>query len=139
MNERVQSMRVLTYSILIALLTLMPGCMQGEQADTEKLLRDAAARIETLEQEILLERKAYSNNCAALAAKFSLEQAKSLQEIKRLNGHIADMQNEVEELNKSAKQMKGYITILQHRLQTIEDIENSQNNHNVSTGVDGGK
>jgi len=94
--------------------------------ETEKLLRDAARRIENLEREIVLERKAYSNNCAALAAKFSLEQAKSLQTINRLNGQISEMRREIRKLDKTAQSMKKYIEMLQDRLESIEEIEEDQ-------------
>ena len=107
-------------NIVIAVLLAFTfcGCARYDESETE-LLRDATARLSELEESLRNEREAYSNKHSILMRELNLKRTQYAAEIKKLNAEIETMQGEVDELGKDAKEMKAYIVILQHRLETM--------------------
>lgn len=107
-------------------VVMIGGCGFEDKEKTDRLLRDAAERIESLETRLAKERQAYSNNYQKLVREFKTESVKHKNEIADLNKRIEDMQTEIGRLRKSAKRMQGYIALLQQRLETIREMKDRQ-------------
>lgn len=111
-------------NIIIAVLLAFTfcGCTRYDESETE-LLRKATARLSELEDTLVSERETYSNNHSQLMQELSLKRAQYSAEIAKLNAEIVSIQKDVDELGKDAKEMKAYIVILQHRLETMREMK----------------
>ncbi len=105
--------------VAVLLAFILGGCMRIDEDETE-LFREATMRLGELEDTLADEREAYSNNYSLLTQKLDLKKAQYSAEITKLNTEIAIIRKEMEELNNDSREMKSYIVVLQHRLDTIQ-------------------